>query len=240
MKAVEFVRVVLEPFHCFLHDHSFLPTIDRPKVRNTGFFEDYLDYYHNTIHVDDEKVSWMGINAKKFPMDAWIYQEMIHEIRPDVIIEIGNANGGSTLFLANLLDLENNGRVIGIDIDHSEIDFQHPRITWITGDATHNEVISKVRSLMISGERVMIIEDSSHTFDNTLAVLRSYESYVSVGSYFIVEDGVCRYPFVNGPKPGPYEAVQQFLRENSDFTVDRSREKFVLTYNPNGYLKRVK
>lgn len=176
----------------------------------------------------------------KFPLDAWIYQEIIHEVQPDVIMEIGNLYGGSTLFLANMLDLENKGKVIAIDIDHSHIDFEHKRINWITGDVNSHEVISKVRSLLKPDDKVIIIEDSSHTFDNTLEVLRNYCRFVSVGSYFIVEDGVCKYPFIDGPKPGPYEATHEFLKNHQEFIVDKSKEKFVLTYNPSGYLKKIR
>jgi len=182
----------------------------------------------------------MGKSAMKFPLDAWIYQEIIHEVQPDVIMEIGNLYGGSTLFLANMLDLENKGKVIAIDIDHSHIDFEHKRINWITGDVNSQEVISKVRSLLKPDDKVIIIEDSSHTFDNTLEVLRNYCRFVSVGSYFIVEDGVCKYPFIDGPKPGPYEATQEFLKNHQEFIVDKSKGKFVLTYNPGGYLKRIR
>jgi len=216
---------------------SALPA--RPLPSDSGAFEDYLDYFHQNCHVKG-LTSWMGKSAMKFPLDAWIYQEIIHEVQPDVIMEIGNLYGGSTLFLANMLDLENKGKVIAIDIDHSHIDFEHKRINWITGDVNSHEVISKVRSLLKPDDKVIIIEDSSHTFDNTLEVLRNYCRFVSVGSYFIVEDGVCKYPFIDGPKPGPYEATHEFLKNHQEFIVDKSKEKFVLTYNPSGYLKKIR
>ena len=216
---------------------SVLPT--KPLSSDSGAFEDYLDYFHQNCHLT-KQTSWMGKSAMKFPLDAWIYQEIIHEVQPDVIMEIGNLYGGSTLFLANMLDLENKGKVIAIDIDHSHIDFEHKRINWITGDVNSQEVISKVRSLLKPDDKVIIIEDSSHTFDNTLEVLRNYCRFVSVGSYFIVEDGVCKYPFIDGPKPGPYEATQEFLKNHQEFIVDKSKGKFVLTYNPGGYLKRIR
>jgi cephalosporin hydroxylase len=210
----------------------------RPLVCPEERFESYLDYFHH--YCVDENVSWMGKNAQKFPLDAWIYQEIIHDIKPDIVIEIGNNKGGSTLYLANILDLIGNGTVLGIDINHSKIDFTDKRIRWITGDANSNKTMAIVKSHVKSSDRVLVIEDSSHTYENTLAVLRNYSSLVSVGSYIIVEDGICMYPFIDGPKPGPYEAVQEFLKENRDFAPDFSREKFRLTYNPSGYLMRTK
>jgi cephalosporin hydroxylase len=214
--------------------------MDRPLTGDSGAFESYVDFFFHSFVKGDAKTTWMGKKALKLPLDVWVYQEIIHEIKPDLIVEIGNAYGGGALFLANVLDLEENGKVLAIDLDHSKVDFSHPRIHWITGDANTPAVISEVKSKVPPGTRVMIIEDSSHTYENTLSVLRNYCEFVSIGSYFIVEDGVCRYSFVDGPKPGPFEATHTFLKENSDFVVDKTREKFVLTYNPDGYLKRIK
>jgi cephalosporin hydroxylase len=139
------------------------------------------------------------------------------------------------------MDLIGRGRVIGIDVDHGKINFDHPRITWITGDANSTGVLSKVDSTVSKSDRVMVIEDSSHTYENTLSVLRNYNHFVTPQMYFIVEDGVCKYPFIeDGPKPGPFEAVHDFLRENDSFVIDKSRERFTLTLNPDGFLRRVK
>jgi len=171
-------------------------------------------------------------------MDAWVYQQIIHETQPTIIIEIGNGFGGSALFLADMQSLSGNGTVIGVDIDHSSIDFQDSRIQWVTGDATKPSTWLKVKESIKPDDRVMIIEDSSHTLKNTLAILRMYWRLVTPGCYFIVEDGVCRRRLIDGPKPGPYEAIHAFLKENKEFAIDKGREKFVLTFNPDGYLKR--
>src|SRR5438270_385572 len=84
------------------------------------------------------------------------------------------------------------------------------------------------------------MEDNLDTFDNTLGVLRLYSKLIKVGHYFIVEDGVCHHGLEIGPDPGPYEAVEAFIRESGDFEIDRSRERFLLTWNPKGYLRRTK
>ena len=83
----------------------------------------------------------------------------------------------------------------------------------------------------------MVIEDSSHTYDNTLAVLRAYKSIIPVGGYFIVEDTICHHPLNVGPLPGPYEAVETFLQEEGDFERDAVVEPEI-TWNPGGYLRR--
>ena len=184
--------------------------------------------------------TYHGIKTLKNPFDFWTYMELIHELRPDVIIEVGNARCGSVLALAHLLDRMNRGRVIGLDLTHDSVPDQvkkHPRISLITGDATENFL--KVKQLIHEGEKVMVIEDSSHTYENTLQVLRTYSPLVSVDSYFIVEDGINWHGYDGGHFPGPYEAIETFTGENGHFSIDRSREAFFLTQNPKGYLKRI-
>ena len=186
------------------------------------------------------KTSYFGVPALKSPNDFWIYQEIIHETEPDVIIEIGNNYGGGTLALAHLCDLRDNGRVIGLDISHAKVPDlvkKHSRITLIEGDACNS--FTAVRKLISSSERVLIIEDSSHTYDNTLNVLKCYSSLIKPGDYFIVEDGICHHGLDAGPNPGPYEAIESFVSSNPEFEIDRDRESFLITWNPKGYLKRV-
>jgi len=188
-----------------------------------------------------EQSTYFGIRTLKSPLDFWVYQEIIFAQRPDVILEIGNLCGGSTLALAHLCDNLGHGRVIGCDIDHGKIPpvvRQHPRITLIEGDACAN--FARITSLIPAGSNVLAIEDSSHTYDNTLAVLRRFAPLIPPGGYFIVEDSNCHHGLNHGPNPGPYEAIETFLTENRQFASDRGKESFFITWNPKGYLKRVK
>ena len=183
--------------------------------------------------------TYFGVRAYKCPIDHWIYQEIIVETKPDVILEIGNAHGGGLLALAHLCDLLGASRVIGVDLSHALVPEQvrsHPRITLVEGDACQS--FRGVQGMIAADERVLVIEDSSHTYENTLNVLRTYSTLVKPGDYFIVEDSNCHHGLVVGPKPGPYEAIETFLGENPDFVSDRSRESFLITWNPKGYLKR--
>lgn len=184
--------------------------------------------------------TYFGVPALKNPLDFWVYQELITQQQPDVIIEIGNRYGGSTLALAHYLDLLGQGRLIGVDISHeliAERVRQHPRITLLEGDAC--EVFEQVAGLVNAQERVLIIEDSSHTYENTLAVLRTYSPLLKPGEYFIVEDSICYHGLEVGPKPGPFEAIETFVAENAAFMIDRSKEDFLITWNPKGFLRRV-
>jgi len=186
---------------------------------------------------------YFGIPIVKSPMDFWVYMEIVHEIKPDIIIEIGNDYGGTTLALAHMLDHMGEGRVVGIDINHdkiSEIVKKHARVTLLTGDAC--SLFPKVKNLIAAGQSVLIIEDSSHTYENTLNILRIYHCLVSKGSYFIVEDSITNHglDFPNDFQAGgPYEAIEVFMKENGNFIIDRDKERFIITWNPKGYLKRI-
>lgn len=191
---------------------------------------------HRIMH----KSTYFGVKTHKNPLDMWVYQEILFESKPDVIIEIGNKYGGSTLAFAHMLDNLGRGRIVGVDIDHSRVESvvkEHPRISLLEGDGL--EMIMEVEKLILPNDRVLVIEDSAHTFDTTLALLRLYERFVKAGDYFIVEDSICHHGLDVGPNPGPYEAIEVFVQENSDFEIDRSREDFLITWNPKGFLKRV-
>ena len=201
------------------------------------FKDKYLSWFHKNCVFNNK---WLGRQAQKTPFDTWVYQEIICETKPTVIIEIGNYAGGSTLYLATIFDALGYGRIFGIDVDHSRVqDLSHKRIKWITGDAASKDVFQKVKGEISENDRVMIIEDSSHTYNNTLAVLELYSSLVSPGCYFIIEDGICKEDYIDGPKPGPFEAIHEFISKNSEFQIDKKMEKFLLTYNPDGFLKRI-
>ncbi len=186
-----------------------------------------------------KQTRYFGVWTIKSPLDSWVYQEIIYETKPDVIVEIGNFHGGSTLFFAHLCDLLGRGRVIGVDLSHEAVpEFikKHPRITFIEGDACQK--LQDVQKLISNDERVLVIEDSSHTYENTLNVLRIYSALIKPGDYLIVEDSIIHHGIDYGPNPGPYEAIETFINENNDFEIDRDREHFYITSNPKGYLRR--
>lgn len=187
-----------------------------------------------------ERSTYHGIPTLKNPLDFWMYQQILWETRPDVVIEIGNYCGGSTLSLAHACDAIGKGRIIGVDTDHDRVPPEvraHPRITLFTGDAS--EMLPTVEDSLQSYEQVMVIEDSAHTYGNTLKVLEGYAHLVGVGQYFVVEDGICHHGLDVGPQPGPYEAVETFVTLKDNFIVDRDREGYCITWNPKGYLKKV-
>jgi len=183
------------------------------------------------------KTTWMGVPLLKTPADLWVYQEILCEVRPKIVVETGTYRGGSALFLASLLDLLGNGEVATIDIESMPDRPQHHRITYLEGDSVSQAVVERVRS--IARDPVMVILDSDHRRDHVLAELRAYGDLVTPGSYLIVEDtNINGHPVLPRWGPGPAEAVAEFLRERDDYVADRAREKFMLTLNPGGYLRR--
>ncbi len=218
---------------------------------NKSLKEIFAVIMHNVI----SNTFYHGIKTLKCPLDFWVYQEIIFDLKPDVIIEIGNYNGGSTLALAHIFDTLNKGKIIGIDKNHDNVQpivRDHPRISLITEDAC--SAFKKVKNSIKEGEKVLIIEDSSGTYENTLNVLRTFSPLVTKGSYFIVEDGIpgdCfdfdhdAFDFDNDhghehDHDGVSKAIEEFVNECKDFEIDRSKEKYVITLNPKGYLIKVK
>jgi len=180
---------------------------------------------------------WMGAHVAKCPLDLWLYQEIIFQKKPDVIVECGTLHGGSAGYMASLCDLVGSGRIITIDVREREGRPVHDRITYLTGSSTDPEIVAQVRSLIQPGESVMGILDSDHRRDHVLDELRIYKDVVSPGQYLIVEDtNLNGHPVAPEFGPGPMEALVAFLKENDEFEQDEKMEKFYLSFNPGGYL----
>lgn len=199
--------------------------------------------YYQGLPGDGEifsKTRWMGYPCLKCPLDLWVYQEIIHEIQPDLILETGTNAGGSALFMAHMLDVIGRGEIISFDISDNFERPTHPRIRYVTGSSCDAALVSKIMQGSTAGVR-MVVLDSDHSEEHVAKELQIFAPLVSVGSYLIVEDtNINGHPTYEAFGPGPYEAVEQFLRVNNDFKVDLEREKFLMTFNPRGYLKRVK
>jgi len=182
---------------------------------------------------------WLGVRAQKCPLDLWSYQEILHEVRPDLIIETGTAEGGSGLFLASMCDLLGRGSVVTIDVLPNPSRPRHRRLTYLLGSSTDPAIVEQASRRAGRDGRVLVILDSDHSKEHVQAEMRAYADLVSVGSYLIVEDtNVNGHPVLPDFGPGPREAVEEFLEERPDFAVDADREKFLMTFNPMGYLRR--
>jgi cephalosporin hydroxylase len=182
---------------------------------------------------------WLSVNAYKTPLDLWIYQELLVTLRPQLVIETGTAAGGSALFLATVCDAIDCGEIVSIDSEARLGRPSHARVTYVMGSSTAPETLAAVAQRARGKAPVMVILDSDHSHDHVLAELREYSEFVTPGSYLVVEDtNLSGHPVVPNFGPGPMEAIRDFLRERSDFEPDAEQEKFFLSFNAGGYLRR--
>lgn len=213
------------------------------KVRADDVVRLFHQIYYDTGrtgHGTWTQTYWMGVPTEKIPLDLWLYQELMHALRPQLVIETGTRHGGSALFLSHMLDLIGGaGEVLTVDVTRPPDAPQHPRLTYLTGSSTDPEIVRQVRGRAGGRAPVLLILDSDHSERHVLAEMRAYHDLVTPGSYMIVEDtNVNGHPVRPEHGPGPMEAVAAFLRENQDFEIDRRCEKFLLTANPSGFLRR--
>lgn len=184
---------------------------------------------------------FLGVEINKCPFDFFVYQEILYDIKPDIIIETGTKFGGSAYFLAVLCNELKKGKVITVDTVDQKNKPKHKRIKYLIGSSTDEKIITNIKRDIKKGNKVLIILDSDHSADHVYNELMIYSQFVTKGSYIIVEDtNVYGHPVYKEHGPGPMEALEKFMKRNSKFISDKSREKFYLTFNPNGYLKRIK
>jgi cephalosporin hydroxylase len=204
--------------------------------------------------------SWFGVPLIQLPEDIVRYQEVVFDLKPDVIIETGIAHGGSAVLSASLLKLIGKGRVIAVDIEirpHNRARIEahpmKPLITLIEGSSTAPAIVSQVKSSIKPGEKVMVVLDSDHSYKHVMAELEAYAPLVSVGSYIVSTDGVMR-DLTDTPrgtstwdKDNPAEAAIDFVKRHPNFIIEQpawafneSTLKDNITHWPAAWIKRVK
>lgn len=199
--------------------------------------------------------TWMGRPIIQYPQDMIAMQEIIWEVKPDLIIETGIAHGGSLVFYASLLELIGNGEVLGIDIDirkHNRTEIEnHPmykRISMIEGSSIDKNTVNKVNEFAKDKHKIIVVLDSNHTHEHVYEELKAYSELVTKGSYLVVFDTCVEdmpgelfedrpWGYGNNPKT----AVLEFLKSTDRFQIDKTIEdKLLITVAPSGYLKCVK
>ncbi len=176
------------------------------------------------------KVFWRGHQVAKCPLDLWVYQEIIEETKPELIIETGSSIGGSALFFATI------GRawVLTVDKDAYPNQPPHQRIRYVVGDSIDRQIIEAIRP-RASRKRTMVVLDSLHTYEHVAAELEAYGDLVSPGCYLVVEDTAVDESW---GKRAAGAAAREFVAAHTGFVVDTSREKHLLTLNPGGWIRR--
>jgi len=208
------------------------------------------DVFHVMYYVSNvwngSNTKWMGVGVLNNPFDMWIKQEIIFETKPTLIIETGTAMGGSSLFFATVLDQIGDGRIVSVDLWDKNSGmglpkYKHKRVSFLKGSSVDQSTIKKVKSMIKPKDRVMVFLDSDHTSEHVLKELKLYGPMVSPGCYMVVDDtNMGGHPIVNRtvPGPGPFAAVEEFLRNDDTFEIDTSRHKFYMTWCINGFLRK--
>lgn len=191
------------------------------------------------------RVTYRGIPAIRCPFDYVLYQMLICELRPDLIIDIGTNMGGGTLYMADLLDAIGHGTIHTIDLiaQADPIIKNNPRIKTFIGGWQQYDIANAC-----GFDKILVIEDGNHMYEDSIGALRKFSPLVSVGSYYIVEDGIVseiadKKTVMKNYHGGPLRAIREFLTSTDAFEIDRTYcDMFGLnaTFNINGYLRRVK
>lgn len=202
--------------------------------------------------------SWLGRPIIQLPEDMFRIQEVIYQVKPDVIIETGVAHGGSLIFYASLCKAIGCGRVIGIDIEirphnrkaiETHVLFEY--ITLVEGSSIDPKIIEKAKAMVKAGEKVLVMLDSNHTKQHVLAELNAYSGLVSIGSYIVAADGIMAN-LVGAPRSSedwswnnPKAAAEVFVKSNPNFVMEDPSLPFNegnitkrVTYWPRAWMKR--
>jgi cephalosporin hydroxylase len=226
-------------------------------VNDKKLREDSIDWLSNvSVHKYSYNFSWMGRPIIQFPQDMIAMQEIIWEVKPQLIVETGIAHGGSLIYYASLLELlGGEGQVLGIDIDireHNRIEIEkHPmakRIKMIQGSSIDEGIVAEAYKFAEGKTPIMVVLDSNHTHEHVLSELKSYSPLVSKDSYLVAFDTVIEDMPVDffqdrpwGKGNNPKTAVWEFLKNNNRFEIDKKMNgKLLITVAPDGYLKCIK
>jgi cephalosporin hydroxylase len=202
--------------------------------------------------------TWLGRPVIQLPDDLIRIQEIIWQVKPDVIVETGVAHGGALVFYASLCELMGKGTVIGVDIEirpHNRTAIEAhrlaSRIVLVEGSSIHDDTIARVKAAVPQGSRVMVLLDSNHSKAHVRAELEAYAPLVTEGSYVGVADGVMRdLSDVPGGRSewvsdNPATAAAEFAAAHPEFVIEQPRRLFQegaiddpVTYWPGGWLRR--
>lgn len=205
--------------------------------------------------------SWLGRPIIQLPDDLMRIQELIYSIKPDFIIEIGVAHGGSLVFSASLCHAIGKGQVIGIDVDIREHNRKaieehemFPYISLIEGDSIAQDTFQKVKEYIKPADKVLVFLDGCHTKKHVYEELKLYSELVSIDSYIVAMDGIMQ-DLVDAPRSqpdwatnNPTAAACDFVAEDDRFIIDEPLIPFnegaittrEPTYFPQAFLKRIK
>lgn len=243
----------------FGNDPTILIKTDRGEYQAPIYSEEGKDLvdlialkqsvYYKTMY----NFRWLGVKIIQFPADMFAWQQLFVNVKPSLVIETGVAHGGSLIYSASLMDMLgiSDGRVLGIDIEireHNRKTIQNHRyasmIKLCEASSTSSEAIDFVKQNIKEDDTVLVFLDSSHLKDHVRLELELYSPFVTAGSYIVAMDGALGYiGDVPGQKPEAFEnnplpAIEEFLKDHSDFSVENVFDDLGLTSSPSGALRK--
>ena len=186
------------------------------------------------------RTTWLGAPIRTAPTDLLAYQEIVSRVRPDWVIHIAGSDPARPSFLASICDLVGHGKVLSVGEPGGESTASHPRLLCCAGEPLDAGVRDHVHSLVPAGDAVVVLGACADR-DATTAQFDAYADLVGVGSYVVVTDTVVNgHPVWPSYGPGPMEGLRQILNRNGHFVPDPEMEKYALSFNPGGFLRRVR
>lgn len=211
-----------------LINRKAIPTDTMIKACYKALFNHIIRSSHNNDNFRDNVPRWMGHKVIKFPDDLLLYQQVLYNKKPDILIETGTRFGGSALFYANMFDLLGHGQVITIDVNDFPKKPKHPRIIYLIGKSVSGKVLDDVHKIAY-GKKCMVSLDSSHKLNYVRGELYHYHQYVSPGQYLVVEDAQCSYK---------QALIKEFLSEHENFIKTDITDQFLVHTTKDGWIKR--
>ena len=186
--------------------------------------------YHHHARRTWRDTRYRGTRVDAYPTDLWVYQELVEELRPSLVVQTGTFRGGTALLLADRLQILGRGQVVTIDAEVEPRRPQHPRLTYLTGRPDDPAVVREVQERITGTDPVLAVLGAARTAEEVRAELDAYAPLLPTGSVLVVE---------HTDHPGPAAAVRDFLAETTDYEVDPRGDRHFLTQHPGGLLRRV-
>ncbi len=186
---------------------------------------------------------YKGVKCHKNPFDMALYTKLIYEVAPKTIIEIGSFGGGSALWFADLLrSYHIDGYVFSLDINPvTNISDDH--VIFMEGDVLNLGATFSPEIIKYFPRPILVIEDSAHFYETSLAALDFFDKYLHVGEYIVIEDGNLYDLGLVQYQNGPNRAIGDFLAKTQGrYMIDTEYCDFFghnMTWNTNGYLKKI-